>query len=32
MFPNRHPLAGGTDTDAVYLADDDGYEIELVAD
>ncbi len=32
MFPDRHPFAGGTDTYAAYLEDDDGSEVELVAD
>lgn len=31
MFPNQHPFAGGPDTYASYLEDDDGYEVELVA-
>jgi len=31
LFPDRHPHAGGPDSYAAYLADDDGYEIELVA-
>lgn len=32
MFPDRHPFAGGTDTYAASLEDDDGYQVELVAD
>ncbi|MDQ2852296.1 MAG: VOC family protein [Actinomycetota bacterium] len=31
MFPDQHPFAGGPDTYAAYLEDDDGYEVELVA-
>jgi catechol 2,3-dioxygenase-like lactoylglutathione lyase family enzyme len=32
MFADRHPHAGGPDSYAGYLADRDGYEVELVAD
>ncbi len=32
MFQDRHPFAGGPDNYAAYLEDDDGYEVELVAD
>ncbi|MGI8406138.1 MAG: VOC family protein [Thermomicrobiales bacterium] len=32
LFADRHPFAGGPDHCAAYLADPDGYEIELVAD
>ncbi len=31
LFPDRHPHAGGPDTYAAYLADADGYEVEIVA-
>lgn len=31
LFPDRHPHAGGPDTYAAYLADRQGYEVELVA-
>ncbi|MFY1596124.1 VOC family protein [Micromonospora sp. WMMD737] len=31
LFPDRHPHAGGPDTYAAYLTDNQGYEIELVA-
>lgn len=31
MFRDRHPHAGGTDHYAAYLANTDGYEVELVA-
>ena len=31
LFPDRHPFAGGPDHRAAYLADTDGYEVELVA-
>jgi catechol 2,3-dioxygenase-like lactoylglutathione lyase family enzyme len=31
LFPDRHPHAGGADTYAAYLADAQGYEVELVA-
>lgn len=32
MFADRHPFAGGPGHYAAYLEDDDGYEVELVAD
>jgi catechol-2,3-dioxygenase len=32
MFADRHPHAGGPDHYAAYLEDDDGYEVELVAE
>ncbi len=32
LFPQAHPYAGGPDHYAVYLANTDGYEVELVAD
>ncbi len=32
MFQDRHPFAGGPNNYAAYLEDDDGYEVELVAD
>lgn len=32
LFPDRHPRAGGPDHYAAYLANADGYEVELVAD
>lgn len=32
MFPDSHPFAGGIDTYPAYLEDDDGDEVELVAD
>lgn len=32
MFADRHPFAGGPDNYAAHLEDDDGYEVELVAD
>lgn len=32
MFSDRHPFAAGPENYAAYLEDDDGYEIELVAD
>ncbi|MFC0503133.1 VOC family protein [Micromonospora costi] len=32
LFPDRHPHAGGPETYAGYLADGQGYEVELVAD
>jgi catechol 2,3-dioxygenase-like lactoylglutathione lyase family enzyme len=32
LFPDRHPFAGGLDTYAGYLADSDGFEVELVSD
>jgi catechol 2,3-dioxygenase-like lactoylglutathione lyase family enzyme len=31
LFPDRHPHAGGPGTHAGYLANDDGFEVELVA-
>jgi catechol 2,3-dioxygenase-like lactoylglutathione lyase family enzyme len=31
LFPQRHPHAGGPDHYAAYLADSDGFEVELVA-
>lgn len=31
LFPDRHPHAGGASHYAAYLADQDGYEVELVA-
>ena len=31
LFPGKQPFAGGPDHRAAYLADIDGYEIELVA-
>ena len=32
LFPDRHPHAGGPDTYAAYLEDEDGFEAELVAE
>lgn len=32
MFQDHDPFAGGPDNYAAYLEDDDGYEVELVAD
>lgn len=32
LFADRHPYAGGPDTYAVYLAEPDGFEVEVVAD
>lgn len=32
LFADRHPYAGGPDTYAAYLEDEQGYEVELVAD
>ena len=32
LFPDRHPHAGGPGHYAAYLANTDGYEVELVAD
>lgn len=32
LFPDRHPRAGGPDTYAGYLAEEDGYEVEVVAE
>lgn len=31
LFPDRHPHAGGSAHYAAYLADQDGFEVELVA-
>jgi catechol 2,3-dioxygenase-like lactoylglutathione lyase family enzyme len=31
MFPDRHPYAGGRQHYAAYLANEDGFEVELVA-
>ncbi|MFG2869861.1 VOC family protein [Streptomyces sp. NPDC048338] len=31
MYPDRHPHAGGEQTYAAYLENDDGFEVELVA-
>jgi len=31
LFPDRHPHAGGPDTYAAYLENEDGFEAELVA-
>ncbi len=31
LFPDRHPPAGGPDSYAGYLANADGFEVELVA-
>ncbi|MFG1618909.1 VOC family protein [Nonomuraea wenchangensis] len=31
LFPERHPYAGGERHYAAYLADEDGYEVELIA-
>lgn len=31
LFPDRHPYAGGPQTYAAYLANTDGYEVELIA-
>ena len=31
LFPEQHPRAGGPDHYAGYLANDDGFEVELVA-
>ena len=31
LFPERHPYAGGPDHYAAYLANTDGFEVELVA-
>lgn len=31
LFPDRHPYAAGPDQYAAYLADPDGFEVELVA-
>jgi catechol 2,3-dioxygenase-like lactoylglutathione lyase family enzyme len=32
LFPDRHPYAGGASHYAAYLANPDGFEVELVAD
>jgi catechol 2,3-dioxygenase-like lactoylglutathione lyase family enzyme len=32
MFPDRHPFAGGPDHYAAYLENEDGYEVEVVAE
>ena len=32
LFADRHPWAGGPEHRAAYLEDEDGYEVELVAD
>lgn len=32
MFGDRHPFAGGPDHYAAYLENDDGYEVEIVAE
>ena len=32
MFPDRHPHAGGAEHYAAYLENEDGFEVELVAD
>lgn len=32
LFPDRHPWAGGPAHYAAYLADSQGFEVELVAD
>jgi len=32
MYADQYPFAGGADSYAAYLEDDDGYEVELVAD
>ena len=32
LFGDRHPFAGGAEHHAAYLTDEDGYEVELVAD
>lgn len=32
LFADKHPYAGGKDHYAAYLANSDGYEIELIAD
>jgi catechol 2,3-dioxygenase-like lactoylglutathione lyase family enzyme len=31
LFADRHPYAGGPDHYAAYLADEDGFEVELVS-
>jgi catechol 2,3-dioxygenase-like lactoylglutathione lyase family enzyme len=32
LFPERHPYAGGPEHYAAYLENEDGFEVELVAD
>ena len=32
LFADRHPFAGGADHYAAYLENEDGFEVELVAD
>ncbi len=32
LFADKHPYAGGNDHYAGYLANSDGYEVELIAD
>ena len=32
LFADRHPHAGGPQTYAAYLAEPDGFEVEVVAD
>jgi catechol 2,3-dioxygenase-like lactoylglutathione lyase family enzyme len=32
LFADRHPFAGGPDTYAAYVENEDGFEVELVAD
>lgn len=32
LFPDRHPYAGGSHTYAAYLANTDGYKVELITD
>ncbi|GAB4086599.1 hypothetical protein GCM10028784_32290 [Myceligenerans cantabricum] len=32
LFRDKHPFAGGPDHYAAYLENDDGYEVEIVAD
>jgi catechol 2,3-dioxygenase-like lactoylglutathione lyase family enzyme len=32
LFADRHPFAGGAEHRAAYLEDEDGFEVELVAD
>lgn len=32
MFADKHPFAGGEDHYAAFLENDDGFEVELVAD
>jgi hypothetical protein len=31
LFADRHPHAGGQETYAAYLADPDGFEVEVVS-